>query len=120
MGTIHDFECLVSLTTDWGLLLPPGPIDSCTLAATLPPSIEEVTLLVDGNFNARVGKRVLRHLLVCTRYEHPGLGVFSLKHLTAPAMEVLQKDKTVKIAQATGLTLRLDDTPSIISAGETR
>ena len=120
MGTIHDFKSLANLTTNWGLLLPPGHIDSCTLAATLPPSIEEVTLLVDDKFNAWRGKRLIRHLLVCTRYEHPGLGDFSLKHLAVPAMEILENDKTVEIAQATGLTLRLDNTPNVISASETR
>lgn len=120
MGTIHDFKSLASLTTDWRLLLPPGKIDSCTLAAVLPPSIEDVTLLVDDNFKARRGKRLIRHLLSCTRYEHPCLGFFSLKHLTVQAMEILVKDNTVEIAQATGLTLRLDDTPDIIPTSETR
>lgn len=120
MGTIHDFKSLVSLTTDWRLLLPPGQIDSCTLAAVLPPSIEEVTLLVDDNFNARRGKRLIRHLPVCTRYGHPGLGVFSLKHLTVHSMQILENDKTIEIAQATGLTLRLENTPNGLSANETR
>lgn len=120
MGTIHDFKCLASLTTDWGLLLPPGTIDSCTLAAALPQSIEEVTLLVDHKFNARRAKRLIRHLLVCKRYEHPGLRVFSLVRLTVPAMEILQNGKMVEIAQATGLTLRLEIAPEIFSASEIR
>lgn len=120
MGTIHNFKSLASLTTEWRLLLPPGQIDRCTLAAALPSSIEEVTLLVDDNFNARRGKRLIRHLLGCTRYEHPGLGVFSLKHLTVQAMEILVKDKTVEIAQAAGLALRLDNTPNTIPADEAR
>lgn len=120
MGTIHDFRSLATLTTDWGLLLPPGQIDSCMLAAALPISIEEVTLLTDGKFKPRRGRRLIRHLVVCTRYDHPGLGIFSLKHLTVPAMEILGNDKTVETAQATGLTLRLDSTPNAFSAAETR
>ncbi|KAG7009777.1 hypothetical protein G7Y79_00001g000490 [Physcia stellaris] len=110
MGPLSSFKTLLSIHTDWRLLINESdPSSKGQLAKSLPSSIQSVHLKVDSTFDTnRSNLDMISQLVDVRKEKFEALADFKLVHIEAEAASTVLQQPFVKEAEDQGLMITCD------------
>ena len=96
MGSLDIFPALTHLHTDWHSLVDDRNASAQQLVAHLPPTIQELHLKVNSDFNVHANTIDIQNLVLAVPSRFPGLTDLRLRQLGGEKSKVLMRKQFVK------------------------